>query len=82
MILSRSGKFGNIVMVELTWNVNQPGRWRRPELVPLLKEEDTDWKRFLMNRPYVPFDPAILSGISFILAIFIRIAGTMDEPPD
>src|ERR1700710_1716998 len=29
----QSGKFGNIVMVELTWNVNQPGRWRRPELV-------------------------------------------------
>jgi predicted dehydrogenase len=44
-------------MVELTWNVNQPGRWRRPELVPLLKEEDTDWKRFLINRPYVPFNP-------------------------
>jgi predicted dehydrogenase len=53
----RSGKFGNIVMVELTWNVNQPGRWRRPELVPLLKEEDTDWKRFLINRPDVPFNP-------------------------
>ena len=53
----RSGKFGNIVMVELTWNVNQPGRWRRPDLVPLLKEEDTDWKRFLINRPVVPFDP-------------------------
>ncbi len=53
----RSGKFGNIVMVELTWNVNQPGRWRRPELVPLLKEEDTDWKRFLLNRPEVPFNP-------------------------
>src|SRR5690606_10748020 len=29
----RSGKFGNITMVELTWNVNQPGRWRRVELV-------------------------------------------------
>ena len=52
----RSGKFGNIVMVELTWNVNQPGRWRRPELVPLLKEQDTDWKRYLLNRPEVPFD--------------------------
>ena len=47
----QSGKFGNIKMVELTWNVNQPGRWRRPALVPLLKEEDTDWKRFLLNRP-------------------------------
>jgi predicted dehydrogenase len=53
----RSGKFGDIVMVELTWNVNQPGRWRRPDLVPLLKQEDTDWNRFLINRPYVPFDP-------------------------
>jgi predicted dehydrogenase len=52
----RSGKFGNIVMVELTWNVNQPGRWRRPDLVPLLKEDDTDWKRWLINRPSIPFD--------------------------
>ncbi|MGA2536373.1 MAG: Gfo/Idh/MocA family oxidoreductase, partial [Terracidiphilus sp.] len=41
----QSGKFGDIVMVEMTWNVNQPGRWRRPDVVPLLKEQDTDWKR-------------------------------------
>lgn len=53
----KSGKFGDITMVELTWNVNQPGRWRRPELVSQLREEDTDWKRFLMNRPYEKFDP-------------------------
>jgi predicted dehydrogenase len=52
-----SGKFGPIVMVELTWNVNQPGRWRRPNLVAQLKEEDTDWKRYLINRPYEKFDP-------------------------
>jgi predicted dehydrogenase len=52
----KSGKFGDIVMVEMTWNVNQPGRWRRPNVVPLLKEEDTDWKRYLMNRPHEPFD--------------------------
>src|SRR4029078_5803475 len=32
----QSGKFGEIVMVEMTWNVNQPGRWRRPSVVPLL----------------------------------------------
>lgn len=51
------GKFGDIVMVELIWNVNQPGRWRRPKDVPLLKEADTDWKRFLMNRPMEAFDP-------------------------
>lgn len=52
----QSGKFGPIVMVELTWNVNQPGRWRRPALVEQLKEEDTDWKRYLINRPYEPFN--------------------------
>ena len=40
----------------MTWNVNQPGRWRRPNVVPLLKEQDTDWKRYLLNRPYEPFD--------------------------
>jgi predicted dehydrogenase len=53
----QSGKFGDIKMVELTWNVNQPGRWRRPDLVAQCKEEDVDWKRFLLNRPYEPFDP-------------------------
>jgi len=53
----RSGKFGPITMVELTWNVNQPGRWRRPELLNKIKEEDTDWKRFLLNRPADTFDP-------------------------
>jgi predicted dehydrogenase len=53
----QSGKFGQIVMVELSWNVNQPGRWRRPALVAELREQDTDWKRFLMNRPFENFDP-------------------------
>ncbi|MFN7947887.1 MAG: Gfo/Idh/MocA family oxidoreductase [Blastocatellia bacterium] len=52
-----SGRFGDIVMAEMTWNVNQPGRWRRPNVVPLMKEQDTDWKRFLINRdPKIPFD--------------------------
>jgi predicted dehydrogenase len=53
----KSGKFGDIKMVELMWNVNQPGRWRRPELTSILKETDIDWKRFLMNRPADKFDP-------------------------
>jgi len=52
----QSGKFGDIVMVEMTWNVNQPGRWRRPDVVPLLKEADTDWNRYLLDLPKVPFD--------------------------
>ena len=52
----KDGKFGDITMVELTWNVNQPGRWRRVDAVAQLKEEDTDWKRYLMNRPFEPFN--------------------------
>ena len=52
----RSGKFGDITMVEMCWNVNQPGRWRVP-LVKEIRQEDTDWNRFLMNRPKVAWDP-------------------------
>jgi predicted dehydrogenase len=52
-----TGQFGDIVAVEMTWNVNQPGRWRRPSLVGQLREEDTDWKRWLGNRPSERFDP-------------------------
>ncbi len=53
----KSGKFGPIVMVELMWNVNQPGRWRRPALTSTLKESDVDWLRYQINRPKAAFDP-------------------------
>jgi len=53
----KSGKFGDILMVEMTWNVNQPGRWRRPELVAQIRKEDTDWDRYQMNRPKTAWDP-------------------------
>jgi predicted dehydrogenase len=53
----RSGAFGDIVMAEMTWNVNQPGRWRRPQLVSQIREQDTDWRRFLLNRTYEPWNP-------------------------
>jgi predicted dehydrogenase len=53
----RSGRFGKITMVEMSWNVNQPGRWRRPELVARVREENVDWKRYLLNRPFEPWDP-------------------------
>jgi predicted dehydrogenase len=50
----QSGEFGDISYVHLTWNVNQPRRWRRPDaLVKSLKEEDIDWKMWLLDR-----DPA------------------------
>ncbi len=55
----QSGKFGPIKMVDMTWNVNQPDRWRHPDLVGRLKESDVDWNRFLINKPKIPFDPRI-----------------------
>lgn len=53
----KSGKFGDIVAVEMTWNVNQPGRWRRKAAVETLRQEDTDWTRYQLNRPQAAFDP-------------------------
>ncbi len=53
----KRGDFGPIVYVDLVWNVNQPGRWRRPALVGQCREADTDWKRYLLNRPFETWDP-------------------------
>ncbi len=52
----QSGEFGDLVMAEFTRNHCQPKRFRRPDWVALLKEADTDWRRWLLNRPPVPFD--------------------------
>lgn len=53
----KSGKFGDIVFADMTWNVNQPGRWRRPALVSAIREQDTDWKRYLTDLPHESWDP-------------------------
>lgn len=53
----QSGEFGEITMVEMCTNANQPMRWRRPDLVAALRQEDTDWKRFVMQRTNDAFDP-------------------------
>ena len=53
----KSGKFGPIRSVEMCWNVNQPGRWRVPDMVRAVRKEDTDWNRFLVNRPKDAWDP-------------------------
>ena len=52
----RGGKFGEMVSVLMSWNVNQPGRWRRAKLVGGLTEDQVDWKRYLLNLPQQPFD--------------------------
>ncbi|MDD4116025.1 MAG: Gfo/Idh/MocA family oxidoreductase [Massilibacteroides sp.] len=52
-----SGTFGDIAMVEMCWNVNQPGRWRRPKECASIREEDVDWIRYQMNRPKTEWNP-------------------------
>jgi predicted dehydrogenase len=56
--LFRSGVCGEVSKVEVEWNYHGP-RWRgRPE-VKKIREEDIDWRRWLMTKPYRPFDPQL-----------------------
>ncbi len=54
----RSGKLGQITKIDQVWNDNNP-RWHVPDDpdVAAIREEDTDWNRWLLGKPYVPFDP-------------------------
>jgi predicted dehydrogenase len=54
--LVAKGTLGHISKVEIVWNYHGP-RWRgRPE-VQQIREEDTDWRKWLLAKPYRPFDP-------------------------
>ena len=54
--LIRTGVLGDVSKYEIVWNYHGP-RWRgRPE-VKQIREEDTDWRRWLLAKPYRPFDP-------------------------
>ena len=56
--LVRSGVLGEVSKVEVEWNYHGP-RWRgRPE-VGQIREADTDWRKWLMTKPYRPFDPRL-----------------------
>jgi predicted dehydrogenase len=54
----RSGKLGQITKIEQVWNDNNP-RWHVPgdPDVAAIREAETDWNRWLLGKPYVPFDP-------------------------
>lgn len=60
----RSGRIGDVVHITQEWNTNQP-RWRYirgaddGQHPPLINEEDTDWKRWLLGKPDRPFDPHV-----------------------
>jgi predicted dehydrogenase len=56
--LARSGALGEVSKVEIVWNFHGP-RWRGRREVKQLREEDTDWRRWLMTKPLRPFDPQI-----------------------
>ena len=56
--LVRSGALGEVSKVEVEWNFPGP-RWRGREEVKQIREEDTDWRKWLLNKPYRPFDPQL-----------------------
>jgi len=56
--LVQTGVLGEVSKVEVEWNYHGP-RWRgRPE-TKLVREQDTDWRKWLLTKPYRPFDPQI-----------------------
>ncbi len=56
----RGGRLGKIVTINQTWNFNGP-RWHVPKdaKIAKLREADTDWNRWLLGRPWRPFDPRV-----------------------
>jgi predicted dehydrogenase len=56
--LTRSKVLGEVTKYEIEWNYHGP-RWRgRPE-VKMIREQDTDWRAWLMSKPSRPFDPQL-----------------------
>ena len=56
--VARSGALGDVSKVEIVWNYHGP-RWRgRPE-VKQIREQDTDWSKWLLTKPSRPFNPQL-----------------------
>jgi len=56
--LVQSGALGEISKIEVEWNYHGP-RWRGREEVKKIVESDTDWRKWLLTKPYRPFDPQL-----------------------
>jgi predicted dehydrogenase len=56
--LVQTGALGEISKVEIVWNYHGP-RWRGREETKLLREQDTDWRKWLLTKPDRPFDPQV-----------------------
>jgi predicted dehydrogenase len=56
--LIKTGALGDVSKVEVVWNYHGP-RWRGREETKLVREQDTDWRKWLFTKPYRPFDPQV-----------------------
>ncbi|HKE55972.1 MAG TPA: Gfo/Idh/MocA family oxidoreductase [Pyrinomonadaceae bacterium] len=54
----KTGALGEVSKVEIVWNYHGP-RWRGRSEVSQIREQDTDWRAWLMTKPYRPFDPQL-----------------------
>ena len=54
----QSGALGDISKIEIVWNYHGP-RWRGRKEVLQIRESDTDWPTWLMNKPHRAFDPRL-----------------------
>jgi predicted dehydrogenase len=60
--LFRSGAIGKVSRIEQCRNGAKPYWYSWMERAEPIKEEDVDWKEFLMDRPMRPFDGKLLTG--------------------
>jgi predicted dehydrogenase len=56
--VAQSGVLGDVSKVEIEWNYHGP-RWRGREQVKQIREQDTDWNKWLLTKPARPFDPRL-----------------------
>ncbi len=56
--VASSGALGDISKVEIVWNYHGP-RWRGRKEVKEIREQDTDWNKWLLAKPKRPFDPQV-----------------------
>src|SRR5277367_6294694 len=54
----QTGVLGDVSKIEIVWNYHGP-RWRGREETKLIREQDTDWRKWLLTKPYRPFDPQV-----------------------
>ena len=51
----QNGELGDISKIEVVWNYHGP-RWHGREEVKQIREQDTDWNKWLLTKPHRPFD--------------------------